>query len=383
MPLLLFAFIIVDLLSVAYPFIAYWLYKQWDQYHDTPNDDYAQRCLIGAIAVSVFILLGKFLIKFLLSKRRAEEDEPYLFKSDRTEKLERPDGTVINIEYSGKEKGPSIIFIHGMNASLKNWYYQRSYFQKNYRLIMMDLPGMGKSLRPKNKNYSLEKLADDLQAVIDHTKPESPVLWGHSLGGMTILSYLKKNDQRNAIKGVILQHTTYTNPVKTILFRNLLTVIQRPILTPLCYIIIALSPIIWISRWMSYLNGTSHIISRLLTFAGTQTAKQLDFTTLLSTLTPPAVMARGCLAMFRYDASETLAHIKIPVLVVGADKDRLTQPDASMYMNHHIPNAKLLMLRPGNHQALIERHKEVNKGVENFIKNEITKNSDLRREQYS
>src|SRR3954453_17100092 len=111
-----------------------------------------------------------------------------------------------------------------------------------------------------------------------------------------------------------------------------MTTLQKPVLTPLCYLIIFLSPVIWIFRWMSYLNGNAHIMTRWLTFAGTQTAKQLDFSTLLSTLTPPAVMARGCLGMFRYDVTRELSTIATPVLVVAANKDRLTRPDASVYM---------------------------------------------------
>lgn len=66
MPLLLLAFFIADLLALAYPFVAYYLYREWDKYHDTVNNDYAQRCLYGVIALLLFIVLGRFLIKALL-----------------------------------------------------------------------------------------------------------------------------------------------------------------------------------------------------------------------------------------------------------------------------------------------------------------------------
>jgi pimeloyl-ACP methyl ester carboxylesterase len=357
MPLLLLLFLIAD------------LYRQWDQYNGTVHDDYADRCLYGAIALLLLIVLGRFLMKMLLSKRRKGEDEPHLFDTNKKDSIKRPDGTAINVEYYGKEEGQAIIFVHGLNANIKNWYYQRRYFEKNYRLIMMDLPGMGKSTRPANKDFSMQKMAADLQAVIEHSGAKDPVLWGHSMGGMAILTLLTKNRDvnRRTIKGAILEHTTYTNPVKTIIFRGLMTAIQKPILTPLCYLIIILSPFIWISRWMSYLNGNSHIMTRWLTFAGTQTPKQLDYSTFLSTLTPPAVMARGCLGMFKYDVTKELSNITIPVLVVAANKDRLTRPDASEYMKRNIPNAELVTLTPGNHQGLIERHEEVNAAVEAFI----------------
>src|SRR5687768_5501034 len=179
MPLLLIAFLLADLLSIAYPFIAYYLYKEWDKYRDTIEDDYAQRCLYGAIALLLLILLGRFLIKAFLSKSRKGEDEPHMFNTHKRGRIKRPDGSIINVEYYGKDEGQTIIFVHGLNANIKNWYYQRKYFEKDYRLVMMDLPGMGRSTRPGNNDFSLTKLAADLQAVIEHTGAKNPVLWGH------------------------------------------------------------------------------------------------------------------------------------------------------------------------------------------------------------
>jgi pimeloyl-ACP methyl ester carboxylesterase len=176
-----------------------------------------------------------------------------------------------------------------------------------------------------------------------------------------------KDPNRVAIKGVILEHTTYTNPVRTMIFDKVLTAIQKPVLVPLCYLLIGLSPLVWAFRWMSYLNGGSHIMTRLLTFAGTQTSKQLDFTTLLSTLAPPAVMARSVLAMFKYDVSKELSSIQVPTLILAANKDRLTKPVASQYIKERMPNAELVTAAPANHQGLIERHAEVNIAAERFI----------------
>lgn len=71
--------------------------------------------------------------------------------------------------------------------------------------------------------------------------------------------------------------------------------------------------------------------------------------------------------MFRYDVTKELPNIVVPTLILGANKDRLTRPDASEYVKAHIPNSELVMLTPGNHQGLIERHKEANEAAANFI----------------
>lgn len=369
MPLLLLAYLLADLLSIAFPFVAYYLWREWDTYNNTLSDDYADRCLYAVIALGLLIVLGRLLVKALLSKRRPGEDQPHMFQPLRQEFLERPDGSRINIEHYGKQDGQPIVFIHGMNANTQNWYYQYKHFEKEYRIIMMDMAGLGKSRRPKNKDFSLTKMASDLEAVIEHTGARNAILWGHSMGGMTILSLLTQHREagRLQVKAAILEHTTYTNPVRTMIFSKVMTALQKPVLTPICWLIIFLSPFIWISRWMSYLNGNAHIMTRWLTFAGTQTSKQLDFTTLLSTVSPPAVMARGVLGMFRYDVTKELSTITVPVLIIGANKDRLTKPEASVYMKEHISNAQLIIVSPGNHQSLLERHHEVNQAASAFV----------------
>lgn len=79
---------------------------------------------------------------------------------------------------------------------------------------------MGKSTRTVNKDFSLEKRASDLQALSEHTGAPDPVLRGYGMGGddRFNLSCKEQRRQSSANQGAILEHTTYTNPVKTILF---------------------------------------------------------------------------------------------------------------------------------------------------------------------
>ena len=113
MPLLLLVFFIADFLSIAYPFIAFYLWREWNRYNNTINDAYADRCLYGTIALLVFIFLGRYLVKFIISKKRKEEDDPQMLQSSKREFVKRTDGTLINIEHYGKQDGQPIILVHG------------------------------------------------------------------------------------------------------------------------------------------------------------------------------------------------------------------------------------------------------------------------------
>jgi pimeloyl-ACP methyl ester carboxylesterase len=371
MPLILIGYLLVNIFTIAFIWLDVYLWRQWYLYKDLLNQqdhDYAQRCLIGAIVLIVYSLIGKSIVRLLLSKSRKGENEPKAERYPEQQQLHRPDGSIINVEYGGTKGKQAIIFIHGWNSNSMQWYYQKKYFEKDYHLILMDHPGLGKSKRPANNDYSLENLSADLDAVIENSGVVNPVLWGHSMGGFTILTYCKVYNQKlSRIKGIILEHTTYTNPTKTSILSGLLTAIQNPILKPICWLMIGLSPILWISRWISYINGNSLIMTRFMTFAGTQTGKQLDFTALLSTMAPPAITGRGVLGMFNYDASLTLKNITIPALVVGADADRLTKLEASITMNESIPRSKMITLSPAGHMGFVERHQEVNEAVAEFL----------------
>lgn len=371
MPLLLIGFFLTNILTIAFVWLDVYLWREWYFNKDILSEhshDYAQRCLIGAIALIVYMLLGKSIIRLLLSKARKGEDEPKAERYAEQQRIERPDGSIINLEHGGVKGKQTIVFIHGWNSNSMQWYYQKKHFEKDFHLVLMDHPGLGRSKRPDNGDYRLEKLAADLNAVIEASGAKDPVLWGHSMGGFTILTFCKLfKEKLSGIKGIILEHTTYTNPTKTSILSGLLTAIQNLVLKPICWTMVALSPILWVSRWMSYLNGNSLIMTRFLTFAGTQTGKQLDFTALLSTMAPPAITGRGVLGMFQYDATPVLSSITVPTLIFGAVSDRLTKLEASITMNQQIPGSKLVSLAPAGHMGFVERHEEVNQAASAFL----------------
>jgi pimeloyl-ACP methyl ester carboxylesterase len=370
MALLLLVFFLSELFTIAVIVFDIHLMWEWYNWRNTYADEHARHCLYGAIALSAFSFLGKTPIKWLLSKFNRNEDEPKQEHCDRSEKLERPDGSVINIEFMGNNDASPILFVHGWNENSTAWYYQKKYFSKSNRIILIDLPGLGKSKKPDNNDFSLQKMAADLEAVIEHLKLEKVVLWGHSIGGMVILTYCTQigKNVKQKVKGIILQHTTYINPTHTSILSGLLRAIQKPVLYPICYLMIALWPLFWINKWMSYLSGSMLLSTRFMMFTGTQTPAQLDFISRISTMAAPNVFARGMLGMMKtYDVSKNLKELTIPTLIFGAKYDRLTKPVASEYMHDNIPNSQLVILSPAGHQGLIERHTESNMAAKLFI----------------
>src|SRR5688572_24898540 len=116
MPILILIFLLIDLLSIGAVIADIYLWREWWEYRNTLFDDYANRCLYGAIALLAYVFFGRTLIKALVSKKRARKDEPEMFETSRRDVMKRPDGSTIHIEYYGKGDGQPIIFVHGWNA---------------------------------------------------------------------------------------------------------------------------------------------------------------------------------------------------------------------------------------------------------------------------
>ena len=167
--------------------------------------------------------------------------------------------------------------------------------------------------------------------------------------------------------GLVLAHGTYTNPVRTTNWAAFYTVIQKPVLEPLCHLMVWLAPLMWLMDWLSYFNGSAHRSTERSSFSGHENPGQLDFLTRRYVRAWPGVVGRGMLAMFRYDATATLAAIPVPTLVVTGDQDTSCKPQASEFMASAIRGARLITLGPARHCGLFEHHGRFDKAIGEFV----------------
>lgn len=77
--------------------------------------------------------------------------------------------------------------------------------KKDYDVIMPDARGHGNSSAP-SQGYSYETLATDVLAFIEALKIDSPVLLGHSMGGMTAAVAAGRHSK---LRGLILVDPTF------------------------------------------------------------------------------------------------------------------------------------------------------------------------------
>jgi pimeloyl-ACP methyl ester carboxylesterase len=283
-------------------------------------------------------------------------------------RLGRPDGSELHVECYGPEGAPVIVLTHGWGADRTEWDYLQRDLAGRFRLIVWDLPGLGRSTQPTNHDYRLENLASDLRAVLALAGDQPAILLGHSIGGMITLTFcgLFPKELGRRVGGIALIQTTYTNPVRTTNFAGLLTALERPLIIPLLHLTIGLASLVWLMNQLSYFNGSSLLSSKGSGFAGSESWQQIEHVTRLGVKAWPAALARGMLGMLRYDATATLKTIMVPTLVIAGDRDPVCKPEASRRMRHDIACSHLTMLKPARHMGLIEHHQHFARHVSQF-----------------
>ena len=328
--------------------------------------------LVGGLVATIWTFLGHRIL--LLLWRRPGRDEPRAARDGEVRRVARPDGSDLQVEIYGPARGPTLLITHGLGTDSTAWYYAKKQLATRFRLIVWDLPGLGKSRGPSNADYSLATLARDLEAVVQLAGDGPVYLLGHSMGGMITLAFCRLFPRHlgRAVAGLVLVNTTYTNPVTTTSFSGFCRAAQKPLLEPLLHLIVWLSPLARLMNVLGYLNGSAHIQSALTGFAGTDTRGMLDFAARYTPACSPAVLARATLATFALDEAATLGTIPVPVLVVTGHLDRVLVPEASARMRELIPSARLVTLAPANHLGFMEQHEAFASVVTEFIEGHAT-----------
>lgn len=318
--------------------------------------------LWSGLGLLAWSFLGRYILPLLLAKGDAR---PTKAVRGQGRMVTSPTGSSLYVEQHGPLGAPPIIFTHGWGMDSTFWSYARQDLGDRFRLVLWDLPGLGRSKAGKDA-VNLDAFAADLATLIDGCGGQKAVLVGHSIGGITIQTLIRDNPSlQSRIAGVVLLNTTYTNPLTTMILGGLLQSLQRPVLEPAMKLAIALHPLMWLCKWQSYLSGAAHVAQRF-GYGKFVTRSQLEHTTLLATRNPPAVLARGDLAMFHWDATGALAKLRRPALVVGGDKDIVTKLEASRVIADESDLISLQVIEGVNHMGPLERADIYNRLVADF-----------------
>ncbi len=110
-----------------------------------------------------------------------------------------------SVAFTEVGKGSALIFLHGFLENNSMWERVADVFKSNYRVICIDLLGHGKT-SCLGYVHTMDEMANQVKAVMDHLKLRKVSLIGHSMGGYVALSFLEKFPEN--VKKIALVNST-------------------------------------------------------------------------------------------------------------------------------------------------------------------------------
>ena len=243
----------------------------------------------------------------------------------------------VGLYYELHGEGEPIIFLHGWLDDCTVWKSQVEPLAKKHRVILYDHRGHGQSDKPNGK-YSLETLVNDLHTLMQELDIGKSIVVGHSLGGMTALTFSLSHPDR--VSRLVLVSTV----AKTPFLLNVQAVLRY---------IIPYRKFVESAQKSGYYKPSDKLIGNSLNMA----------------MNVPKYAAYSCLREFtrNYDLRNKVAKIKAPTLIVVGEKDQNTPMSASQYLNEQISNSMLRVIPDCGHEVMVEKPREFSQVLGEFI----------------
>ncbi|MBH0781789.1 alpha/beta fold hydrolase [Nocardia bovistercoris] len=268
------------------------------------------------------------------------------------------DGVALTVrEYGPRDAELTVVLLHGHCLRSESWTSVRDELLRRYpgaRVVGYDHRGHGSSGRSTRHTYTLDQLADDLRDVLDAVAPTGPVvLVGHSMGGMTALTYAARNPHEIGarIVGVALVATA-ANGLADAGFGRLLrnpvvsafqaAVRFAPGLMQRAKLVASkvFAPIIRTAEF-----GDRRVNPRVLTLANA-----------MHNETPIVTMASFLSEFMTYDRTDALTLLsRIPTVILCGSADLMTPPAHSVAMAASIDYADLVLVDGAGHSVIMEQ----------------------------
>jgi pimeloyl-ACP methyl ester carboxylesterase len=127
-----------------------------------------------------------------------------------TRRVTSTDGTELSVHDNGRRARPTLVAVHGYPDDHTVWDAVADELDDVFHVVAYDVRGAGESDRPSGRGaYRIERLVDDLAAVVDTVSPGAAVhLVGHDWG--SVQSWPALTDPRLA--GRIASYTSIAGP---------------------------------------------------------------------------------------------------------------------------------------------------------------------------
>jgi pimeloyl-ACP methyl ester carboxylesterase len=275
-------------------------------------------------------------------RRWATEDDPC-----GPEGLQLPDGTArtvttddgaeLDVLVAGPADGPTVVLPHCWGGTRVLWgAVARRLVQRGHQVVLYDQRGHGMSSMGSSP-ASIDRLGEDLRAVLEAIGVRDAVLAGHSMGGMTVqalaINHPEVIDAR--VRALVLVATSSRQFPRHLAAALVERALGDRLLSP------------WGKNAVG-LAFTRGAVGKRVYRPHVEATRDAFFGT------KGEVRSAFLVGISQMDFREGLASITVPTTVVVGTRDGLTPPRMARVLADGIPKAELIVLPDAGHMLPLE-----------------------------
>jgi len=255
------------------------------------------------------------------------------------------DGVRIFWEATGE--GDPVLLIQGLGYTSEMWHRVVPALAGEFRVVTLDNRGVGRSDVPPGP-YSVPMMATDAAAVLDAAGVESAHVYGTSMGGSIAQQLAIQSPER--VRSLVLTATYCGGPsFVPVDLETYEMLAKRATMAP---------------------EDGIRLMVPFIYDAGTPAERiEEDLAIRLRTYpTPEGYLGQLAATMSPWDGSEAIRELRIPVLVMHGESDRLVNPANSPVIASRIPGARLVVLPNASHIYTTDQPEAANEEALSFLR---------------
>lgn len=255
----------------------------------------------------------------------------------------RVNGIDLYYQLKGDPKDETIILVNGLLTDTESWAQHVPFFENDYQVLLFDSRGQGKSDKPEGP-YSVNQHAEDLAALMERLGLSRGNFVGLSNGGTELLPLAMQHpDLVNSM--VISDGYAY---VDAILEAKIDAWLEAARVSPELRFLVA-TPFVWGG---AFLENNQDLFKQFKKAAHESPQDATEY------------LIEGAKLL---KLPESIESVTTPALIVVGEKDILTPPEYSRYMESRLPNGRLTVIDDAGHASAIERAKVFSQRVLDFL----------------
>lgn len=255
----------------------------------------------------------------------------------------------IELYYEVHGDGPPLLLVAGLASDVSSWQTVLPALSEHFRVILVDNRGIGRSV-PEDAPVSVDLMADDCAALIDHLGYGPVHVLGHSMGGFTALSLAARYPDR--VKKLVLAATGEKSSSRnTLLFSDLADLYERG------------------EDPAGFFRTVFYWIFSPAFFEDEGTVKgAVEFALSYPFPQAPVSFRNQVNAIAAFDGRNLAVSVSAPALVLSAAEDLLFASSAGRELAEKLPRGKYLSVEGAAHSIHAEKPKEFAEAVVSFLK---------------